>query len=89
MEGWGEKGTQSTLWGFRAVTDMAVVITQRLLLPMLPHLRPAKCPHGAGRRPTTSEECQVRHGAGLVHPEMQTLPKKNVLIRLLTNLLGG
>lgn len=68
--------------------DMAVVITQCLLLPMLPHLRPAKCLHSAGRRPTTSEECQVRHQAGLVCPEIQTLPKKNVLIRLLSNLRG-
>lgn len=85
MEGWGSKGTQSTLWGFRAVTDMAVVITQRLLLPMLPHLRPAKCLHSAGRRPTTSEERQT----GSVCPEIQTRPKKKVLIRSLSDLPGG
>lgn len=39
---WG--GTLSTLWGFRAVMDTAVVITQRLLLPTPPHLRRAKMP---------------------------------------------
>lgn len=85
MEGWGAKGTQSTLWGFRAVTDMAVVITQRLLLPMLPHLRPAKCLHSPGRRPTTSEERQARS----VCPEIQTRPKKKVLIRSLGDLPGS
>lgn len=45
--------------------DMAVVITQCLLLPTLPHLRPVKCRYIAGRRPTTSEECQGWYRAGL------------------------
>lgn len=70
--------------------DMAVVITQRLLLPTLPHLRPAKCRYSAGRRLTTSEECQGWHQAGLarVQPEIintNTLEEKIVLIRLLCN----
>lgn len=73
VEEGGYGGTLSTLWGFRAVMDMAVVITQRLLLPTLPHLRPAKkCLHSAGRRPTTSEECRVWRRAGLAREDTNT-----------------
>ena len=43
MEAEEWRATQRTLWGFRAVMDMAVVIIQRLLLPTLPHLRLPKC----------------------------------------------
>lgn len=71
--GGGLRGTLSTLWGFRAVMDMAAVITQRLLLPTLPHLCPAKkCLRSAGRRPTTSEECRVWRRAGLAREDTNT-----------------
>lgn len=54
--GGGRGGTLSSLRGFRVVMDMVVVISQRLLLPTLPHLRPAKCRYSAGRRLMTSKE---------------------------------
>lgn len=56
--------------------DMAVVITQCLLLPTLPHLRPAKCRYSAGRRPTTSEECQGWHQAGLAREINTNTPEE-------------
>ncbi|KAM3605882.1 uncharacterized protein V6R79_006425 [Siganus canaliculatus] len=52
---------EHTLGGFKADVDMAVVITQRLLLPTLPHLCPAKCRHTAGRGLAAWEERGGRH----------------------------
>lgn len=45
--------------------NMVVVISQRLLLPTLPHLRPAKCRYSAGRHLMKSEESQGWHQAAL------------------------
>lgn len=63
-------GTLSTLWGFRADMDMAVVITYCSLLPTVSHLCSAR------RDPKTSEECQRKHQAGLVRQGAEALKLK-------------
>lgn len=56
-EGRKERGFLSTLQGLGAVMDTAVVITQRLLLPTLPHLRP-NIPQQLRRATTASNNRQ-------------------------------
>lgn len=72
-------GTLSSLQGFRVVMDMVAVISQRLLLPTLPHLRPAKCRYSVGRRLMTSEESRGWHRAGLARDMNSNTPEEEML----------